>query len=214
LNEQGEVRLNRQVPGSTDEADPWLQRALRIEDSGWKGHQGTSMLRSPGIADYLRRLVGILAPRREIEFAFLELNGEPIAFEILLHAKGVLHSYKVGYDERFQWYDPGHLLMHELLRDTCLTRRSTGYDCLGPSNIGLQRWRGTSYSVGQLVIAPPRWLAQALMYTYRKCRPRGVPGDVNGERVESDCESPGTESPGTALGDRLSECPATCGTTP
>ena len=34
-----------------------------------------------------------------------------------------LHSYKVGYDEQFSQVNPGQILMHELLRELCETRR-------------------------------------------------------------------------------------------
>jgi CelD/BcsL family acetyltransferase involved in cellulose biosynthesis len=196
LNEQGEVRLNRLVPASLAEAQPLLERAMRIEDGGWKGREGTSMLRSPGIADYLQRLAALLVPRKELEFAFLELDGEAIAFEILFHAKGVLHSYKVGYDERYQWYDPGHLLMHELLCEAWRTRRCTGYDCFGPNTVGLRRWRGTTYQVSQLVFAPSRWLGRALLYTYRQFRrPNASPASLVHAPADSNSHEPEAAEP-------------------
>jgi CelD/BcsL family acetyltransferase involved in cellulose biosynthesis len=138
LKEQGNVRLNRMVPASFDEALVPLERALRIEDSGWKGRAGTSLLKAPGAADYLRRVAELLIPRRELEIAFLELDERPIAFEILIHAKDVLHSYKVGYDEQYQSFDPGHLLMQELLHEAASTQTVLGLRLLRPEQCGAQ----------------------------------------------------------------------------
>jgi CelD/BcsL family acetyltransferase involved in cellulose biosynthesis len=195
LKEQGEVRLNRLVPASWAEAAPVLEQAFQIEDSGWKGRAGTSLLRAPGIAAYVRTLTALLAPRGEVEFAFLELNGQAIACEILLHAKGVLHSYKVGYDEQYQWYDPGHLLMHELLLEASVTQRCRGYDCMGPNNVGLRRWRGTAQAVGQLVMAPAKWYAPALMFAYRRWRRPIAPAESWDDSVDSHDDSPARRTP-------------------
>ncbi|MGE3779032.1 MAG: GNAT family N-acetyltransferase, partial [Pirellulaceae bacterium] len=190
LREQGDARLQRAVPATSAETTRLLDLALDIEDRGWKGQNGTSVLRTDGMREYLLRLADQLVPRGELEFAFLELDQRPIAFEILLHAKGVLHSYKVGYDEQFEWYDPGHLLMHELLHESCATQRVKGYDCFGPNTVGLRRWRGSIYQIGQLIIAPSRWTGQAAMFTYRHLRATRRPADVLNSATAPDSVEP------------------------
>jgi CelD/BcsL family acetyltransferase involved in cellulose biosynthesis len=194
LKEQGDLRLNRVVPTTLAEALTPLEQAMAIEDGGWKGEAGTSMRKSPGIARYLERLTALLVPRGELEFAFLELNGQPIAFEMLLHAKGVLHSYKVGYDEQYGTYDPGHLLMQEILQEVAHTQRCIGYDCFGPNTVGLRRWRGAIYHVGQLVITPSSLLGRTLMLAYRRSARSAAAISSDRSASESEVSIAGVES--------------------
>lgn len=170
LRKRGPVQLGLYRPATRQEAEPLLRRAFAIEDSGWKGESGTSLLKTPGLSAFVIGMAELLVPRRELELAFLELNGEPIAFEILWNSKRVWHSYKVGYDERFSSCSPGNLLIHELLREASETGRCELFDCIGPTNAGLRRWGDSTYQVSQITVAPRRWIGRALMYSYRSCR--------------------------------------------
>lgn len=180
LREQGAVRFRHCIPKDRVEAEPLLLRAFCVEDRGWKGRAGTSLLRTRGIADYVLRMSELLTPQRELEIALLELNGEVISCQILWNSKGILHGYKGSYDERFQRFGPGHLLIHEILRDACETQRVRGYDCLGPNNPALNLWRGSTYLTGQFTVARQQWLGRALLFAYQRCRPPTVrTADVN-----------------------------------
>jgi hypothetical protein len=170
LREQGSLVLQRYTPQTSSEADTLLERALAIEDSGWKGRQGTSLARWPGMAEYVRRMCSLLLPRRELEFVFLESNGEAICFQMLWNAKGTLHAYKGSYDERFQHYSPGSLLIHELLREETKAQHCRFYDCIGPNTPALAIWGGTTYPTSQLTVARRQWLSRALLFTYLHCR--------------------------------------------
>ena len=168
--EEGNVQLIKYAPTSWADAEPLLQRAFHIEDSGWKGRARTSLLRKPNIADHVLRMSELLIPRNELEVAFLELHGKPIAFQILWNSKGVLHAYKGSYEERWKHLGPGHLLIHELLREMCESQRCQGYDCYGPNTPAIDHWSGSTYQTSQVTVAPRQWLGRAMLFTYRHCR--------------------------------------------
>jgi CelD/BcsL family acetyltransferase involved in cellulose biosynthesis len=169
--EEGTVHLVRHVPASWSEAEPLLQRAFHIEDSGWKGRAKTSLLGAPSIAQHVLHMSELLVARHELEIAFLELNNQPISFQLLWNSKGVLHAYKGSYEERYRHLSPGHLLIHELLRELCDSQRCRAYDCFGPNTTAINHWSGPTYRTSQVTIAPRKWLGRAVLFTYRHCRP-------------------------------------------
>ncbi len=192
LEEQGGLQVRRSVPRNIDEAEPLLHKAFQLEDSGWKGEAASSILRTSGMPDFMTRLGELLARRQELEIAFLELNDQPLAFEILFNAKGTLHSYKVGYDERFDKVNPGQILMHELLRDLFETRRCDAYDCIGPVSPATEKWCGERYQMSQWTVAPRRPLSRAVLFAYQHLRrPAKQPLEL------CDASDPSSGDPGT-----------------
>jgi hypothetical protein len=120
--------------------------------------------------EFMTELANLLIPRKELEFAFLELDGRPLAFEMLWNAKRTLHSYKVGYDEQFDKLNPGQILMHELLRDLMQTQSCDAYDCIGPVSPATEKWCGTNYQMSQWTVAPRRRISRAMLFAYQKLR--------------------------------------------
>lgn len=189
LEEQGRVRVNRYVPGSMTEAEPLLQRAFALEDSGWKGQAGSSILRSPGMPQFMKQLAELLIHRQELELMFLELNDQPLAVEFLWNTKQTLHSYKVAYDEAFEKLNPGQILMQEILRDLFDTGRCSAYDCMGPISTATEKWCGNRYQISQWTFAPRRSLSRAVLFAYQKLRrPPSRPmemGVTNSEELDA-----------------------------
>ena len=99
----------------SSEVERRLRRAMEVEDAGWKAEAGTSVLRTPGMFDFLLRQAQQLAEWNQLALATLHCGPTPVAFAYGMAAKGVFHSYKVGYDRRFADYSPGQLLRYCLL---------------------------------------------------------------------------------------------------
>ncbi len=88
----------------------WLRTGLEIEDRGWKGAAGTSVLKTPGMFEFYLEQARRAASWGQLRLVFLELDGVPIAFEYGWLAKGVYFSPKVAYDEQYAAISPGQLL--------------------------------------------------------------------------------------------------------
>lgn len=86
-----------------------------LEDSGWKGEQGTSIRRRPGYAANFRELVASASRAGMLRWYTLRADGSRIAMYLALRTHDTLWTPKIGYDERFAEHAPGLLLKHRLL---------------------------------------------------------------------------------------------------
>jgi CelD/BcsL family acetyltransferase involved in cellulose biosynthesis len=171
LELQGAVKFVNHRATDASQVESLLRRAFEVEDRSWKGLAGSSVLRSDGMFESFCEQARLLARDGQLEISFLELAGEPIAFEYGYRAKGTYFSHKVGYDERYGEFGPGQLLMLELLKSFHADPSVFGVDCLGPLSDAVSRWTTRSYRCGRLILAPRRLLSNTLLATYRAARP-------------------------------------------
>lgn len=94
-----------------------LKDAFRIEASGWKGEGGTAVQCDADTARFYRALAQHEAGRGGLALYFLDLDGEPIAFQYGLRYRDCYYLLKPGYLATHAQYSPGQLLMTEVLRD-------------------------------------------------------------------------------------------------
>lgn len=166
LEERGPVRLAMHRQLAASELEPLLRRAFEIEDGGWKGRQGTSVLRTPEIFQFFLRQAQQLAEWGALCLAFLEHADQPIAFEYGWVSKEVYYSYKIGYDESYSRFAPGHLVRWSLLKSLAAEGVRL-VDFCGPITPALSAWSTLSYPVGRLILAPPRTVNRTLLETLR-----------------------------------------------
>lgn len=167
---RGDVQLKVLSALAPEEVEGWMRRGFEVEDRSWKGTAGTSVLRTPGMFTFFTRQAEQLARWGHLELVFLECGRRPIAFSYGLSAKGVYHSYKVGYDPEYAGYSPGQLLRYQLFRRFYGDPRRRAIDCMTPSDAH-GKWKPATYAVGRLVVASRRLLARAALHTYKYCWP-------------------------------------------
>ena len=101
-----------------DEAVEKWQDFLRIEDSGWKGKNGTSILKTtPEYRKYYDGLIRHLSSTRDLHLYFLELDQKFIAAAVGYTAGDVFQYLKIGYDEEYQALSPSNMLFMHLMED-------------------------------------------------------------------------------------------------
>ncbi|OPY91666.1 MAG: hypothetical protein A4E72_00044 [Syntrophus sp. PtaU1.Bin208] len=101
-----------------DEAVGKWQDFLRIEDSGWKGQSGTSILKTaPEYQKYYDGFIRILASTRDLHLYFLELDQKYIAAAFGYTAGDVFQYVKIGYDEAYQSLSPSNMLFMHLMEE-------------------------------------------------------------------------------------------------
>ncbi len=170
LAAHGEVTLEYLDGLLPHEVEGPLREALEVEDAGWKGAAGTSVLRAPGVFDFFLRQARQLAQWDQLTLAMLRCGGRPVAFSYGMAAKGVLHSWKVGYDARYADCSPGQLLRHRLIERLHADPGCDAFDFVGPLSDAQTRWRPDTYRVARLMVAPGRWLERWALSAYRCCR--------------------------------------------
>ncbi len=170
LAEQG--RLALRVLSSLNDADvePEMRTGFDVEHRSWKGAAGSSALATPGMFDFFVQQARQANQWGQLTLAYLELDGLAIAFEYGWTAKGVNHSFKVGYDAAFAKHSPGQLLMGKLIEHFSADRSVHTIDCLGPISGAVAKWRPDSASVSRLIAARPGLRGKALLQGYKTAR--------------------------------------------
>ncbi len=130
------------------EIEQQIEAFLTLEQSGWKGTQGSALACSAAT----RRLFGAIARegslRGKIELASLRAGGQLLAASILLVGQGRSYGFKMAYDERAAGSAPGLLLLNwltarhcesggEQLIDSCTAPGSQPASRLWPDSCGL-----------------------------------------------------------------------------
>ncbi len=172
LSARGEVTLDVAHRLRPQEVEPRLREALEVEDAGWKGAAGTSVLRTAGVFDFFLRQARQLAAWDQLALAVLRCGGRPVAFAYGLAAKGVFHCWKIGYDARVADCGPGQLLFDRLIQWLHDQGKYEALDFVGPLSDAQARWHPDTYLLGRLTVAPRRWLEGLALRAYERCRPQ------------------------------------------
>ena len=94
------------------EAVARFDKFLQLENSGWKGSAGSSIMSLPdSYRKYYRRLVHFLASQDSLHLFFLELGDKPIAGAFGYTENEVFHWFKIGYREEYGEMAPLNLLL-------------------------------------------------------------------------------------------------------
>ena len=162
----GGVELKTYAPPAAAEVEPLMRRGFAVEDRSWKGRAGTSVLRSPGMFEFLCRQARQLAAWGQLELTFLEHQGQAIAFQYGCSAKGVYFVNKIGYDPEYADFAPGQLIRWLQFEQLQSEPERRVVDFIGPVTEATAKWATRTYAVGRLIVAPPRLLSRALLRGY------------------------------------------------
>jgi CelD/BcsL family acetyltransferase involved in cellulose biosynthesis len=151
-----------------------LERLLRlgfeIEDRSWKGEEGSSVLKQPGLFDFTLRQARHYAERGELRLVFLKLAGEPIAFTFQCRSKGTQFCEKLGYDQEFRKYGPGRQMIMRLLQELHADPGCDVLDFAGRFMAWNAEWATRTSPVGRIIAAPAGIAGRTLFEAYRYAR--------------------------------------------
>ncbi len=182
LEQEGPVTWSLHSQFTPDEVQHRLHQAFEIEDRSWKHDAGQTVSRTPGMFNFYLRQAQQLAQWGSLRLAFLEQSGKPIAFELGWVAKGVYHSFKVGFDQTYRSFGPGHLLRQRLIEAFFPQPDVQVVDFQGPLTDALAGWATRTYPIGRVLVGLPTLTGRVLMAGYRLAAPvirrlRGTPSD-------------------------------------
>jgi CelD/BcsL family acetyltransferase involved in cellulose biosynthesis len=135
LEANGPLTLRRLEKGDASA----LQQFYRLEQSGWKGRKGTAIACSKQLREFYDSVAQSAERFGYLSLYFLEQNDSVIAAQFGLTCNGCYWLLKVGYDENYAEYGPGHLMTWAVLRD-CLERGLSQIDFLGQSAKWKSEW--------------------------------------------------------------------------
>lgn len=171
LTKQGDMVLDTDSGRDAVLLESKLRQAFAIEDSGWKGQHGSSVLRR-GMYDFLRAQAEYLSAQGKLRLFFLRLSDTPIASCYGAMAKGVFHYFKTGYDPSYAKFSPGQLLLYYLLQHLRISGDCHAVDTIGELTDATAQWRPTTYRVGQVVFPLRKLVGRAVTYVHQRWWPR------------------------------------------
>lgn len=166
LEEAGKTELKIYSQLSPAQVEALLLPGFEVEDRSWKGSVGTSVLKTPGMFDFYCREAAILAEQGQLQLVFLEHQDKPIAFDYGLNAKGVHFIPKIGYDEAYEKFGPGQLLMMRLLQHLHDDPKHHWLDFLGLPDPWKLDWANCTYAVGSIIAPTGRPLSKEMFQLY------------------------------------------------
>jgi Acetyltransferase (GNAT) domain len=108
LSELGALTFERQADDQALAA--WTEEFLALEQSGWKGEEGSALACSPQTRRMFTEALSGAAAHAKLERLTYRLDGRPIAMLVNFHAHGGSFSFKTAFDEDLARFSPGVLL--------------------------------------------------------------------------------------------------------
>lgn len=151
LAEEGGLRFERFIG---DEAlGPWVEAFLALEAAGWKGAEGSALLRDPLKSQFFAETLRGAACAGRLERLALYLDERPVAMLVNFLTPPGAYSFKTAFDERLARFSPGVLLQRENL--DLLARDGIAWcdSCAAPDHPMIERiWR-EKRAIGRVSIA-------------------------------------------------------------
>jgi CelD/BcsL family acetyltransferase involved in cellulose biosynthesis len=135
----GPMEIARFSP-DPEETHALLDTFVAVEDSGWKGRQGSSLKRQPDLHEFFRRYCRRAAARRRLRMTTLSFGGRVAAVELALEACGRHWQLKIGYLDEFAAYYPGLQLIKGSIR-AAFDAGLEAYEFLGSAASWEQPWQ-------------------------------------------------------------------------
>jgi CelD/BcsL family acetyltransferase involved in cellulose biosynthesis len=90
-----------------------VDQFLDIEAAGWKGRNGTALKCNDAEAAFMRGAMAALAERGNAAVHTISVDAKPVSLQIVARAGDVAFTWKTAYDEAYQDYSPGMLLLED-----------------------------------------------------------------------------------------------------
>jgi len=135
----GPVTITRVNP-KPEEVDAIVDSLAAVEDSGWKGERGSSLIRQPDLQNFFRRYSRRAAVRGRLCATTLTFGDTVAAVELAIQACRRHWQLKIAYLDRLSQYYPGLQLVDASI-DAAFEARMDAYEFLGSAERWEEAWR-------------------------------------------------------------------------
>jgi hypothetical protein len=154
LSALGEVAVvNDRAPAGVAAA---FECFLALEAASWKGARGTAVACDPIDAAFTRRMLQEMAARGEASVALLQVDGRPIAAQVLMYCGATACTWKIGYDAAFGKFSPGALLVDRITEELFAAGFQAIDSCSAENTFMSQLWSGRRTMVDLVIDVGPR----------------------------------------------------------
>lgn len=135
----GEMRFEVHTPHTAEEFSTLFDVALSVENRGWKGKSGSSVIRDRVRYSFYEHYCQRAAEAGQLRILFLRLGDAVAAMQLAVNYDGRLWLLKIGHDARFDECSPGMLLVSEGIGYAARNGLES-YEFLGTSSPWTRRW--------------------------------------------------------------------------
>ena len=167
LQDTGKVTFTRSI--THENIDDLIETAAFVDKRSRKHGEGKTLFTNPVPREFLRDVAKVFAQRRWLDFATLELNEVPIAYEFHFRYKEKNFAYTGSYDQAYASFAPGTGLIFRLIQDS-LEQGIKEYDLLQGGHDYKWRWTNQGRKHYQLMIINKT--PSARLFHYLKFRTR------------------------------------------
>jgi CelD/BcsL family acetyltransferase involved in cellulose biosynthesis len=164
IESEGGLLLHR-----TSEAK-YLDRYFEIEKLSWKNRESSTLMGNEKWKNFYREIAMSAERFGYLSLYFLEFRGQTIAARIAFTYRGRYFDMECAHDGRFDQYAPGHLIVHEILRD-CARRGFYEIDLSGHMSEWKRRWTSQSIPHAYGYIYSRRFYGHILHFAGHTLRP-------------------------------------------
>lgn len=170
LEAAGNVQAIR-ITEDSEDLEAKLNICFEIEDRGWKGKTGGSVVRLPGMLDFMIQEARLVASKGMLELWLLQLDDRIIAFNYCHSAKGTCFAHKISFDPEFSHFGPGRLLRRCQLEAMHQDPQARIFDSLGVMCQANASWSTASYTMGRLTAATGSAVSRHLLRAMKLTQP-------------------------------------------
>lgn len=134
----GNIHVQIVCPDSGNLND-YLRTAFEIEASGWKGRQGSAILKKAGLRRFFETYARLTCKNKKLRLCFFKIGNTPVAMLIGVNYSNRFWVLKIGYDEKWRECSPGMQLAYETIR-YAFTNNLESYEWLGSDEEWLHTW--------------------------------------------------------------------------
>ncbi len=136
--EMGQLEISVVTPDEHS-VEQYLEELFRIEASGWKHREGTSLQMNCQLRKFFHHYSFALARQKKLQFGILRIGDRAVAAQLAVEFAGRYWVLKIGFDEEYARCSPGILLMHESIR-YAFEKGLQAFEFLGSDEPWLRMW--------------------------------------------------------------------------
>jgi CelD/BcsL family acetyltransferase involved in cellulose biosynthesis len=122
-----------------------------VDKKSRKNEEGKALFTDTVTREFLRDVAGVFAPRKWLDFATLELNDVPIAYEFHFRYKEKIFAYTGSFDQAYASFAPGTGITCRLIQDS-IDQEIKEYDLLQGGHDYKWRWTDLGRKHYQIMI--------------------------------------------------------------
>lgn len=135
----------------------WLDACLALEGAGWKGEAGGAIAQNDATRAFYLTVLQHFHAAGVLRLYGLTLDGELLAFNLLVRDGHTWFGLKTGYAQDWAKYSPGNVLLRHLLKELFADDGAHALDMLDPVTDWKRRWASRIEPRLRLRLYAPGW---------------------------------------------------------